>query len=533
MSAFQSEFYWNEYYNPYYHPEKQTSAASKKTGKIIPKFTNYLYNHTTMRGQFVCLDAQGKVQFIMNRINWTKVQNKGYKTPFNWIRNLKKTFYFDANPRDKKTGKLAGYVQLAIPCHGNKCHIDEVLKVIKERKNIPDPTYVLDDRHHHFTLVFMLKKSVAPNMTQGIRALLWTLAEKIVTLEDQVNQALQYADYHFHVCEKELTTSPKLRLPGSYNDSRMVHVYYNGRTKRYTYRTMLQLFGCNPPYRASYQIEIMKKSIQKIRKGKWLDRFYFDVDKTTDKKRKLDIFIQIDRIHALEEMMFDGYDRMTEQEYTLEYCRLLCHVYDVYYMRSVSEYKIPIFARMIEVIQYLTNDHTIQNQLFKIVQEEVLYKYDYNKNSYLDYLKMESKHDYRFYHLRKKAQLSTYYMVTNNELIERYHLDCDGSWLEKVYLNPTKKRKSKIFLNEKIQNEMIAIARLTLQGLKNSEIMKKLKINKDRFFDRKRRINKEGGMKKIADRQYCFKHWKEQEELKSTCRHPNASYYQAAEVAAA
>ena len=75
---------------------------------------------------------------------------------------------------------------------------------------------------------------------------------------------------------------------------------------------------------------------------------------------------------------------------------------------------------------------------------------------------------------------------------------------------------------------MIAIARLTLQGLKNSEIMKKLQINRDRFFERKRRIKKEGGMVKIAKEEFCFQNRPEQSDLREICRHPNSEYYQAA-----
>ena len=58
--------------------------------------------------------------------------------------------------------------------------------------------------------------------------------------------------------------------------------------------------------------------------------------------------------------------------------------------------------------------------------------------------------------------------------------------------------------------------------------MKKLEINRDRFFERKRRIKKEGGMKKIADEEFCFQNRPEQSDLREICRHPNSEYYQAA-----
>ena len=91
-----------------------------------------------------------------------------------------------------------------------------------------------------------------------------------------------------------------------------------------------------------------------------------------------------------------------------------------------------------------------------------------------------------------------------------------------------KLRNPKVFIKDKIKNQMIAIARLTLQGLKNSEIMKKLEINRDRFFERKRRIKKEGGMDKIANEEFCFQNRPEQAGLREICRHPNSEYYQAA-----
>ena len=58
--------------------------------------------------------------------------------------------------------------------------------------------------------------------------------------------------------------------------------------------------------------------------------------------------------------------------------------------------------------------------------------------------------------------------------------------------------------------------------------MKKLEINRDRFFERKRRIKKEGGMDKIAKEEFCFQNRPEQAGLREICRHPNSEYYQAA-----
>lgn len=524
------------FYNPYHNPQPQTADEMKETKEIIPYFATFLYNHAKMRGSFTCVDSKNEKLYIMNKKSWTPLREKGYQSPYLWIRDHKKTFYIEANPRDKHTGMPSGFVQIAIPCHGEKYHIDELLKVIKGRKDIPNPTYVINDRHVHFTLVYMLKESVAPTMEQAIRGLMWSVAEKIVQLENVINQTLSDKDYTFYVEEDQFTTCPKLRLPGSYNDGRMVKVHYPKKTKQYTYHEMLQCLGIRPPYNARFQIQNMKKSIDKIRQGKWLDHYYLKVDKKIVPAIKLDIFIQMFRIHALEKLMIDGYDRMTEQEYVTEYCRLLCHVHNVWCVKSVEERKEQILGRMIEVIMFLTNDYAFQNSLFQIAKNEVMIQFDFNMDSYLDYEKMEKDGNCNFSHLKRKSQINIYHYVKNDTLIKRYHLDPDGSWMGKVYLNPTREkelRKPKVYIKDKIQNQMIAIARLTLKGLKNSEIMKKLGINKDRFFDRKRRINKEGGMKTVADTEFCFKHWPEQKDLKTICPHPNSGYYKTAEVAAA
>lgn len=51
---------------------------------------------------------------------------------------------------------------------------------------------------------------------------------------------------------------------------------------------------------------------------------------------------------------------------------------------------------------------------------------------------------------------------------------------------------------------MIIIAKLIKNGMKNIEIMKLLKMNKDRFYERKRRIRKQGGIDRIASSKFDF-----------------------------
>ena len=500
----------------------QKPEESKLTSEIIPRYTNFLYNHANMRGQFLCLNSKNEELFIMNRKEWTLLTKNGYQNPYVWIRRIKKAFYVTANPRDKKTGELAGYVQIVIPCYGKEFQRESLLSLIKERKDIPNPTYVIDNGYGLFDLVYMLKESVAPTMEQAIRAVLWTITEKIIGLERTVNyRNNDYVD--FEVLVEKLTVNPKLRLPGSYNESKMVQVYYPKRAKQYTYHELLNCMGIRPPYKASYQIKKMKKSVQMIRKGKWLDQFYLELDKS---EKNLDIFIQMRRIHVLEELMIKGYNRMTNREFVTEYCRLLCRVYMYKCYGSVAEQMIPITERMVEVITYLTDDKDEQMDLKDIVMEEVDQKFDFNYDSFHELLKNS-----KVYYFLHKYRTMIYEKITNNELIDRYHLNPDGSWKGKIYLHPTrdaKLRKPKVFIKDKIKNQMIAIARLTLQGLKNSEIMKKLEINRDRFFERKRRIKKEGGMKKIADEEFCFQNRPEQSSLREICRHPNSEYYQAA-----
>ena len=155
----------------------------------------------------------------------------------------------------------------------------------------------------------------------------------------------------------------------------MVQVYYPKRAKQYTYHELLNCMGIRPPYKASYQIKKMKKSVQKTRKGKWLDQFYLELDKS---EKNLDIFIQMRRIHVLEELMIKGYDRMTNREFVTEYCRLLCHVYRYKCYRSITEQMIPITERMVQVITYLTDNRDEQMNLKDIVMEEVDHNYDFN-----------------------------------------------------------------------------------------------------------------------------------------------------------
>lgn len=500
----------------------QKPEESRKTSEIIPKYTNFLYNHANMRGQFLCLNSKNEKLFIMNRKEWTLLTKNGYRNPYVWIRRIKKAFYVTANPKDKKTGKLAGYVQIVIPCYGNEFQRDLLLSLIKERKDIPNPTYIIDNGYRTFDLVYMLKESVAPTMEQAIRAVLWTITEKIVKLERTVNyRNNDYVD--FQVLVEKLSVNPKLRLPGSYNEGKMVQVYYPKRARQYTYHELLNCMGVHRPYKASYQIKNMKKSVQKIRKEKWLDQFYLEMDKA---EKNLDIFIQIRRIHVLEELMIKEYDRMTNREFVTEYCRLLCHIYYYRCSHSIAEQAFPIIERMVQVITYLTDDKDEQMDLKDIVVEEIDQKYDFNRDSFIDLLRKP-----KLQYLLHKYRIMIYEKISNNELIARYHLNPDGSWEGKVYLHPTrdaKLRKPKVFIKDMIKNQMIAIARLTLQGLKNSEIMEKLEINRDRFFERKRRIQKEGGMKKVADEEFSFKNRPEQSGLREICRHPNSGYYQAA-----
>lgn len=500
----------------------QKPEESRLTSEIIPRYTNFLYNHANMRGQFLCLNSKNEELFIMNRKEWMLLTKNGYQNPYVWIRRIKKAFYVTANPRDKKTGELAGYVQIVIPCYGKEFQRESLLALIKEHKDIPNPTYVIDNGYGLFDLVYMLKESVAPTMEQAIRAVLWTITEKIVGLERTVNyRNNDYVD--FEVLVEKLTVNPKLRLPGSYNERKMVQVYYPKRAKQYTYHELLNCMGIRPPYKASYQIKKMKKSVQKTRKGKWLDQFYLELDKS---EKNLDIFIQMRRIHVLEELMIKGYDRMTNREFVTEYCRLLCHVYRYKCYRSITEQMIPITERMVQVITYLTDNRDEQMNLKDIVMEEVDHNYDFNHDSFVELLRNPKVH-----HLLHKYRTMIYEKITNNDLIDRYHLNPDGSWKGKIYLHPTrdvKLRNPKVFIKDKIKNQMIAIARLTLQGLKNSEIMKKLQINRDRFFERKRRIKKKGGMVKIAKEEFCFQNRPEQSDLREICRHPNSEYYQAA-----
>ena len=93
----------------------QKPEESRLTSEIIPRYTNFLYNHANMRGQFLCLNSKNEELFIMNRKEWTLLTKNGYQNPYVWIRRIKKAFYVTANPRDKKTGELAGYVQIVIP----------------------------------------------------------------------------------------------------------------------------------------------------------------------------------------------------------------------------------------------------------------------------------------------------------------------------------------------------------------------------------------------------------------------------------
>lgn len=470
----------------------QTEKESQQTIQVMNEYVQYLYSHTEACGRFVCMDHEKKPLFVLHPKHVDRCTTVPYQRPEDWVKAQQKSLYVSANLRRTKNRilkeGLASYVQIVIPCKGDGEHLIELQNILISHPTIPCPSYVINNTDGTYDIVYLLKESVAAlHMGVSMRACAWTIAEKIVSLEKEINACNIPTSAKFEVLEDEITTNPVLRMPGSYNNKthRMVRaIYFKHEKGPFTYHELLDYMGYTH-YKGKYQIIKMQNSIQKIRSGVNFRRFYFPCENFSEES-KLDIHIHIKRMQNLERLMCEGYEGVSKEKMIYWHTWFQCRIYSYAYRNLMDVYdKITDYSK--EIIHIITKGR--------------------KEECYLNGYVTKLVHNYR-------AEEESY-RVTNDHLIAAFGLRSNGSWGDTIYFRETRKKK---YLGEKIQNQMIAIARLTLYGMKNQEIMKRLHINKDRFYERKRRIRKVlGGMRAVCRLNFDFKHHPEQEWMKETC----------------
>lgn len=453
----------------------QTKKEQKTSYEAFNSYIDFLFSHTDMCGYFTCLNFNTKKLFRLSKRECQRLTNVPYPHPLNWIAAQHKSMRISSVPKRLKllpNGERdevkSGFIQVVIPCQGEGYHLEELVNLIYDGTKIPAPTYYIQ-RADGFDIVYLLKKSIAPTMGLSFRALTWTLANEIVKLEREINEVDPDKNFRkrkyelsFHVQTEKIGTSQNLCLPGSYHKNHMVKALFHPFDIQYTYHELLDAIGCKR-FNGKYQIENMKASIERIRGVRIATHLYipnlFEKEPVLAGSHK-DAKIQLDRIHNLENLLLDGYDKETGMRY---YQQLLCQLFSNYYenLKVVAKEIVGRIQAFCHKIQYFISTDSC---------------YQYVK----DFERVKS--------------------FTNDCLMEYMGFE-DYQWNGKTYFGRTKHKKN---LAEKIKEQMVQIANMMKQGLSNAEMMLRTGLNKDRFFERKRRIQAAGGYLMVAEKGWNF-----------------------------
>lgn len=385
---------------------EQNDIERKRTNHLLVEFIHYLYENSKKSGSFVLKSHKNKDLFLVkNEMKYQNLTRYPFQEPEEWIRKEKKSLYFGANPRKNSVPKQkTGFLQLVIPCKGDANSIQNIIEFIQDSNNIPEPSYYINNGYNHtFDIVYLLRETVSFKMGLCIRALLWSLAKVFVEIEK---------DLDFQVELNKLTTNPTLRLPGSYNNRthKMVTVIYHPKNIHYTYHEVLSCLGYKK-YNAKFHIQNMKKAIKKIRNGKKLNRFFLPCT-NFPKEHLTDVFIHIKRIHSLDDLINDGYEKeMKKEELVSLYTYFLGKIYENQYGSEhiMSAYD-DIESRMKHVIHVLANNQKEKKYLKGTVIKGIQ-KYKATRG------------------------------FKNDDIIQYLSLDIAGTWKGKKYINPTKKKR--------------------------------------------------------------------------------------------
>lgn len=453
----------------------QTKKEQKASYEAFNSYIDFLFSHTDMCGYFTCSNFNAKKLFRLSKRECQRLTNVPYPHPLNWIAAQHKSMRISSVPKRLKllpNGKRdevkSGFIQVVIPCQGEGYHLEELVNLIYDGTKIPAPTYYIQ-RADGFDIVYLLKKSIAPTMGLSFRALTWTLANEIVKLEREINEVDPDKNFRkrkyelsFHVQTEKIGTSQNLCLPGSYHKNHMVKALFHPFDVQYTYHELLDAIGCKR-FNGKYQIENMKASIERIRGVRIATHLYipnlFEKEPIYVGSHK-DAKIQLDRIHNLENLLLDGYDKETGMHY---YQQFLCQLFSNYY------------------------------ENLKVVAKEIVGRIQAFCHKIQYFISTDSCYQYVEDFERVKS-------FSNNCLMECMGFE-DYQWNGKTYFGRTKHKKN---LAEKIKEQMVEIASMMKQGLSNAEMMLRTGLNKDRFFERKRRIQAAGGYLMVAEKGWRF-----------------------------